>query len=156
MDLLVWVLGKDIDKFVRDGVRLVVVGSKSRLSEKVKAAIMAAEQKSAASTRAVVALCLNYGGQTEIAEGVARMINDGVKATEVTPERIRDFLYHPELPDIDLVIRTSGEQRLSGFMMWRVQYAELYFATTPWPAFSEAELDSALAEYARRKRRFGK
>jgi undecaprenyl diphosphate synthase len=156
MNLLVWVLTKDIDRFMADGLKLVVLGSRARLSKKVLAAIVAAETTTSQNRRATVALCLNYGGQTEMAEGVARMMRDGVAPDEVTPARLSEYLYHPEIPSIDLVIRTSGEQRLSGFMIWRAQYAELVFVDATWPDFTEPALDAALGEYAMRKRRFGK
>jgi undecaprenyl diphosphate synthase len=156
MDLVVWVAAKEIDKFVADDFKMVFLGSRKRLSRKVLEAIDSAEKRTAGGKRAVLALCLNYGGQMELAEGVARMIGDGVTAKDVTPEKIEQYLYHPEVPPVDLMIRTAGERRLSGFMLWRVSYAELYFAPQLWPAFSEAELDAALDEYAHRQRRFGK
>jgi len=155
MDLLVWVATKEIDKYVHEGFQVVFLGSRKGLSAKVLRAMDSAERKTRDGTRAVVALCLNYGGQMELAEGVARLVADGVPAAEVTPERLAQYLYHPEIPPIDLLIRTSGEQRLSGFMLWRASYAELYFTSKPWPAFTPADLAEALAEYARRQRRFG-
>jgi undecaprenyl diphosphate synthase len=132
------------------------VGSRERLSPKVAAAIESAEVRTAGNTGTVVALCFNYGGQVELAEGVARLVADGVTAAEVTPAKLAEYLYHPDLPPIDLVIRTSGEQRLSGFMLWRSAYSELYFTAKAWPEFTAEDLDEALAEYARRSRRFGK
>jgi undecaprenyl diphosphate synthase len=155
MDLIVWVATKEIDKYVKAGFRVVFLGSRTRLSSKVIRAIEKAESRTKEGTKTVLALCFNYGGQTELAEGVARLVADGVPAAEVTPERLEQYLYHPEVPPIDFVIRTSGEQRLSGFMMWRASYAELYFCSQPWPAFTNADLDEALAEFARRQRRFG-
>jgi undecaprenyl diphosphate synthase len=155
MDLVVWVATKEIDKYAKEGLRVIFFGSRERLSPKVIRAIDNAEAKTKHETRMVVALCFNYGGQTELAEGVARLVADGVPADEVTVERLGQYLYHPEVPPIDLLIRTSGEQRLSGFMMWRASYAELYFTPQPWPGFTAADLDEALAEYARRQRRFG-
>jgi undecaprenyl diphosphate synthase len=156
MDLMVWVATKEIDKFAHEGFRVLFVGSRERLTPKVIAAIESAEARTAANTGAVLALCFNYGGQVELAEGVARLVADGVPAAEVTPAKLAEYLYHPELPPIDLVIRTSGEQRTSGFMLWRSAYAELYFIEKAWPEFTADDLDEALAEYARRGRRFGK
>jgi len=156
MDLVVWVANHEIDKFVLDGLRLVFAGSRQRLSSKVLRAVEDAERRTADNTRAVALLCLNYGGHTEIAEGVARMVADRVKPEEVTPEKIDQYLYHPEVPPVDLIIRTSGEQRLSGYMLWRADYAELYFTDVPWPAFTVEDLDAALEDYANRQRRYGK
>ena len=156
MDLVLWVAEREVDKFVREGLRVVFLGSKTRLSRKVRDAMAFIEAKTRHNARLVLGLCLNYGGHVELAEGVARLVADGVTAGEVTPERLAEYLYHPEIPPVDFMIRTSGEQRLSGFMLWRMSYAELYFTQAPWPAFTPADLTSALAEYARRKRRFGK
>ncbi len=156
MDLLLWVVKHEVDKFVKEGLRIVFLGSKERLSAKVLQAILAAETKTRDGARAVVALCFNYGGEMELAEAAAGLVRDGVPAVEVTPRKLAEYLYHPEIPPVDLIIRTSGEQRLSGFMLWRASYAELYFTEVLWPAFGVADLDAALAEYGRRKRRFGK
>ena len=156
MDLALWVTTNEVEKFVKDGYRLVFLGSREHLSEKLKRAIASAEAKTAQNTGATGVLCFNYGGQTELAEGVARLVADGVPASEVTPELLSKYLYHPEVPPVDFLIRTSGEQRTSGFMMWRADYAELYFVPQHWPEFTDDDLDAALAEYARRQRRFGK
>ncbi len=155
MDLLVWVATKEIDKYLKEGLKLVFVGSRERLSARVLAAVASAERRSRDNTRGTVVLCLNYGGHTELAEGVAQLVRDGVPADEVTPQKLSEYLYHPEVPPIDLIIRTSGEQRLSNFMLWRAAYAELYFTPVLWPAFTPADLDEALAEYEARHRRFG-
>lgn len=156
MDLLVWVATHEIDKYVKDGMKIVFAGSRRRLSEKVLRAIESAERKTSHNSKLTVMLCMNYGGHTELAEGVARMMRDGVKADDVTEAKLGKYLYHPEVPPVDLVIRTSGEQRLSNFMLWRVAYAELYFTPVHWPGFGEGDLDAALEEYASRHRRFGK
>jgi undecaprenyl diphosphate synthase len=83
------------------------------------------------------------------------LVRDGVSADEVTPEKLAEYLYHPEIPAVDFIVRTSGEQRLSNFMLWRAAYAELYFTPVHWPAFTEDDLDAALEEYRARQRRFG-
>jgi undecaprenyl diphosphate synthase len=156
MDLFVWAASNDIERYVRDGFKIVFLGSKKRLSDKVLRAMDYAEAKSRHNTRAVLAYCMNYGGHTELAEGVARLIEDGIPASEVTTSKLAEYLYHPEIPALDFIIRFSGEQRLSGFMMWRSEYAELYFTSKHWPTFTEEDLDTALLEYSNRKRRFGK
>jgi undecaprenyl diphosphate synthase len=156
MDLVVWVSRHEVKKYKKDGIRIVFLGSRVRLSAKVLDAVESAEDETKDNTRGTLALCLNYGGHTEIAEGVARMIQDGVRPEDVTPEKVADYLYHPELPPCDLIIRTSGEMRLSNFMLWRAAYAELYFAPMPWPAYTPEDLDLALEEYSGRQRRLGK
>jgi undecaprenyl diphosphate synthase len=155
MDLFVWVATKEVDRSIKEGIRLVFAGSRDKLSTKVLEAIESAEERTLGGDRGVLMFCLNYGGQSEIAEGVARLVRDGVPADEVTVQKLSEYLYHPEIPPVDLLIRTSGEQRLSNFMLWRVAYAELYFTPVLWPAFSADDLDLALTEFAVRRRRFG-
>ena len=155
MDLVVWVAKHEVEKYVRQGLKVIFLGSRKRLSKKVLDAMAIAEFKTKDCTRGTLAVCLNYGGHMEISDGVARMISDGVAVDDVTPELIYKYLYHPEVPELDLIIRTSGEKRLSNFMLWRAAYAELYFTSVPWPAFTPADLDVALAEFAKRQRRIG-
>lgn len=156
MDLLTWVATHEVDEMHKKEIRVVFLGKEKPLSDKNLKLIRKAEEKTKDNTRGTLALCLNYGGQTEIAEAVQKLMNAGVKPEDVTPELIQQYLYHPEIPDIDFLIRTSGEQRLSNFMLWRAAYAELYFkADKHWPAFTVEDLDAALADYAQRVRRFG-
>jgi undecaprenyl diphosphate synthase len=107
------------------------------------------------NTKAVLNLALNYGGRTEIVDAVKRVVKKGLSAAQVTEAVITEQLYGVGVVDPDLIIRTSGEQRISGFLLWEAAYAELYFTPKKWPAFTEADLDRALADYARRKRNFG-
>ena len=102
--------------------------------------------------KGILNICLNYGGQSEIVDAVNNIILDGVK--EVDEETFSKYLYQ-ELPPIDLMIRTSGELRISNFMLWQLAYAELYFSNTYFPDFDEKEFDKALEEYTKRDRRFG-
>jgi undecaprenyl diphosphate synthase len=156
MNLLLWVAQKEIDELHKNGIRVIFLGKEVPLPEKMLKAIRAAEAKTASNSRGTLGLCLNYGGQTEIAEAVQKIINQGIRAADVTPDTIQQHLYAPEIPDLDLIIRTSGEERLSNFMLWRAAYAELYFEKSKhWPDFNEADLDKALAEYGERVRRFG-
>jgi undecaprenyl diphosphate synthase len=147
---------KEMAYYIQEGIAIKFLGSRERLSPKLVQSLEAAERDTAGGTKVVVALCFNYGGQLELAEAAARMIEEGTPAAEISVDKLQSYLYHPEIPPIDLVIRTSGEQRLSGFMLWRAAYAELYFTDVHWPAFTETDFDAALADYARRQRRFGK
>lgn len=156
MDLLVWVVSKELSEMDKKGIRIRYLGSETRIDPKILETIRKAEKQTEGNTRGQLALCFNYGGQLEIAEGVARMIADGVRPEEVTPAKIAGYLYEPDIPPVDFIVRTSGEQRLSNFMLWRSAYAELYFDITKhWPAFGVEDLDQALAAYASRDRRFG-
>jgi undecaprenyl diphosphate synthase len=119
-------------------------------------AIEEAEAKTAQLTGGQVILCFNYGGQREIADAVKKVIQDGVPAEQVTPELISSYLYAPDVPPCDLIVRTSGELRLSNFLLWRAAYSELMFLDKLWPDMTRADVTAILEEYQRRSRRFGK
>ena len=155
MKLLRWVLQHELEKFNRRGVRLRVVGSKLRIGKVLLKAIHEAERVTQNNDRGTLLLCLDYGGQQEIVDATKQIIADGYKSNDITPELISSYLYAPDVPVPDLIIRTSGEQRLSNFLLWESAYSELIFSDVQWPDFSEKELSKAMAEYARRRRRFG-
>jgi undecaprenyl diphosphate synthase len=106
--------------------------------------------------RGTLLFCLDYGGQQEIVEAMKQLVAEGVAASELTAERISEQLQTNGVPPVDLIIRTSGEQRLSNFMLWQAAYSEFMFTPTNWPDFSVEELDEMLDAYAQRHRRFGK
>jgi undecaprenyl diphosphate synthase len=153
MALVVKGVTKHLDTFHNAGIRVVMLGSRAGLDKKVLKAIDDSIETTKNNARGTLALCFNYGGHQEIADAVQQLVD---KNEQITPENITQNLYAPEVPPLDLIIRTSGEKRLSGFMLWRSEYAELYFTDILWPDFSIADLDKAIAEYAARKRRFGK
>jgi undecaprenyl diphosphate synthase len=155
MTLFVNKLTNEIAEVHDKNVRFRMLGSRTGLGKKLLDAIDRAEALTADNQGGTLAICLNYGGEQELADAAAELIRQGTKAEEVTPELLAQHLYVPELPPLDLVIRTSGEHRTSGFMMYRAAYAELYFADKHWPDFAATDLDAALADYAKRKRRFG-
>jgi undecaprenyl diphosphate synthase len=113
------------------------------------------EAETAGNDRLDLWIAFDYGGRAELVEAARRLVEDGLSADEVDDEALAARLYRPELPDPDLVIRTSGELRLSNFLLWQSAYSELVFTETLWPDFGEAELRQALGEYATRRRRFG-
>lgn len=155
MDLLHWVIRSEVNKLHKKNVRVMFVGSHVNLSPAIINSIKTAEIKTAGNTSGTLVLCLNYGGQQELSDATAAIIRSGVPAGDITPQLIAGYLYEPSLPPIDLIIRTSGEQRLSGFMLWSAAYAELKFVLKHWPAFTVADLEAALSDYASRQRRFG-
>lgn len=155
MDLFYKGATREIGRLHKKNIRVKLLGARDGLKAKLLKAIEAAETLTSGNTGGTLAICLNYGGQAEIAEAAAAMIEAGVKPAEVTTEKFAEFLYSPEIPPVDLVIRTSGEQRLSNFMLWRSAYAEFIFSPKLWPDFDLADLDHALSEYASRVRRFG-
>jgi undecaprenyl diphosphate synthase len=156
MDLALKLFKKDLNELMDKDIRVVVSGSREKLSEKIIEAIDSTVSKTANNKKGTINICFNYGGQSEIADAVARIIESKADASQITTELIRNNLYQPELPPVDYIIRTSGEKRLSNFLLWDSAYAELEFVSAHWPAFSSQDLDLALAEYANRKRRYGK
>lgn len=156
MKLFIKAVENHLDTYNSAGVKLLVLGRRDGLDTKVLQAIEKAESSTADNTRGTLAICFNYGGKEEIVDAVKSIINDNVNEQLVTKELINKYLYKPEVPGIDLLIRTSGENRTSGFMMYRTDYAELYFTDVFWPDFNEQELNKALIDYSQRKRRFGK
>lgn len=146
-------------ELVAQGVRIRMIGDRSRFSEKVRRYLAEAETRTASGQRVTLILALNYSSRDEIVRAV-RGIAGRVAAGETTPETIDErtiaaSLDTAEYPDPDLIVRTSGECRLSNFLLWQASYAELLFTPVLWPDFTEEEFDRAVEEYARRDRRFG-
>jgi len=159
MGLLRFYLRRDIDELEREGVRLRVIGERDRFSSDILNLISEAEHRTAANTRMDLTIALNYGGRAEIIRA-ARRLAEQVAAGHLAPASIEEDrftaeLYAPDLPDPDVLIRTSGEQRVSNFLLWQIAYAELVFVDVPWPDFGEKHLASALTEFRARDRRFG-
>lgn len=152
MKLFMKMFTSDLDEVVGEGVRLVVVGTDDRLDKKIIQAARDAEAKTAHNTRATVLLCFNYGGQKEIVEAARALVASG---EEITEEGISKHLYAPEVPPCDIVVRTSGEQRLSNFMLWRTAYSELMFVKKDWPDMDEQDVKKVIKEYSERSRRYG-
>ena len=156
MGLLLKILEADVPIFIENNVRLRVVGSRSGLSEAILKAIDKAEESTKDLENGELLLCLNYGGHLEIADAVKEIVRSGISSDEVTPELISQHIYAPEVPPCDIIVRTSGEQRLSNFMLWRSAYSELYFIDKNWPDMTTDDVDDILEEYSRRNRRLGK
>ncbi len=159
MSLLLQFLGSQRQKMLREGVRLRVIGDSSRLSQVVQDALADAEKETAGGDALTLVLALSYGGRDEImraAKQVAREALAGHLDIEKLDNRsFSQFLDTGDIPEPDLLIRTSGEVRISNFLLWQAAYAELYFTDVLWPDFNAEELQHALDEYACRKRRFG-
>jgi undecaprenyl diphosphate synthase len=156
MDLLEMALTKEVQHYASRGIRIRVLGRRDRLRPSILRAIDSAEEITAHNIRMTVCICLNYGGRPEIVDACKKIIQDGLSIDEVTEEALTARMYWPEMPPPDLVIRTSGEERLSGFLTWEAVYSEIYWCDAHWPAFDEQELGKALESFASRQRRFGK
>lgn len=156
MGLVLKMLTADLPKFSENDIRLRIIGSRDNVDEKILAAIDNAEAETAHNTAGTLVLCFNYGGQLEIADACKKIVQSGIDVSEITPELIEQNLYAPEVPPIDLVVRSSGEQRLSNFMLWRAAYSELLFVEKSWPDMEREDVDAIIEEYTHRSRRFGK
>lgn len=152
-------LSTELDELIERNVRLILVGSKEGLPAHTLAAMEQAEEKTKHNTGLKLHFALNYGGRTEIVKAVSeltKLVLDGkLSAEEITEEAISSHLYTHESPDPDLLIRTSGEIRLSNFMLWQLAYTELWFTDVLWPDFSKEHFYQAIAEYQGRARRYG-
>ena len=144
---------KYAEKLKKNNSKMIILGSKRNVPPKLASAIEEAEKLTVDCTGITVCFCFNYGGEQEIADA-ATIANEVDK--EITPDTIRKHLYHPEIPNIDMVVRTSGEERISGFMLWRASYAEFYFVKKYFPEMGYDDIKIILEEYEKRNRRFGK
>ena len=155
MQLLKHVLVDELQELQDRHIQIVWVGSRQHMKPSLLKAIEHAEAVTKDNAAGTLVLCLNHGGHREVAEAVQRLVADGVAVSDIDEVMIARYLDHPEIPPIDLIIRTSGEQRLSNFMLWRAAYSELIFRDEYWPDFSEHAFDECLLEYSKRQRRFG-
>jgi undecaprenyl diphosphate synthase len=153
MGLLRRALTVELRELADRGVRLKVLEG---LPSGMAAAIEDAERSTAANDRGQMNLCLNYGGRAEIVDGMKKLLASGARPEAIDEAAVGRALWSAGVPDPDLIVRTSGEKRLSGFLTWSGTYSELLFLDKHWPDFTEDDLDAALAEYERRQRRFGK
>lgn len=155
MKLIIKAVEKYLEDFDGRGIRIKILGSKEKLSKTVLEAISRTESKTKTNSKGTLAICLNYGGQQEILDATKQIVNSKIEAETVTKEVFEQNLYSPEIPPVDLLIRTSGEQRISGFMLWRVAYAELLFEEKYWPDYTVEDLSRAIEVFNIRQRRFG-
>ncbi len=155
MKLLGWVLTDELHELQSRNIRIVWVGSRRQMNPSLIRVIEHAEELTKDNQAGTLVLCLNHGGHREIAEAMQRLVADGIAAEDIDEAMIARYLDYPEIPPIDLIIRTSGEQRLSNFMLWRAAYSELIFRDEYWPDFSTRAFDECLLEYSKRQRRFG-
>ncbi|MDA8079366.1 MAG: isoprenyl transferase [Nitrospiraceae bacterium] len=154
MKLLELYLKKELATLVKQGIVFRSIGELWRLPENIQALIRDIEAKTASNTGMTLSVALSYGGRNEIIRAVRKIVASGA-ADELTEERFSDYLDTSGLPAPDLIIRTSGERRLSNFLLWQSAYAELYFTDTLWPDFDRAEFMAAIRDFQRRERRFG-
>ena len=155
MDIFGETIERELPDLVRQGVRTRFIGRRDRASAELQEQMARLEEETAANDRLNLWVALDYGGRAEIVEAARRLVEAGIDPAQMDENVLRANLYAPELPDPDLLIRTSGELRISNFLLWQLAYSELVFTDTLWPDFGHAELEQALAAYANRRRRFG-
>ena len=160
MNLLVKSLKKELEQMLQNDIRLNAIGNLSKLPLSVQEELNQTIEKTKKNSRMTLTLALNYGGKEELTHAF-REIAFKVKNNIISPENVDEtiinkHLYTQNLPDVDLLIRTSGEQRISNFLLWKIAYAELYFLDILWPEFNETHLHLAIHNYQNRERRFGK
>lgn len=155
MQLALRMLTADINIFQENDIRFVWAGVKDGLSKQILKAIEKAERVTKDNARGTFMLCFNYGGQLEIAEACKKIVQQGIDAELITPELISRNIYNPDVPPVDLIVRTSGEQRISNFMLWRAAYSEFLFIEKLWPEMTKADVSDILERYRQRDRRIG-
>ena len=160
MQLILDFFKSEIDELMEKNVRILILGEKDVFPDKQRAVLIEAEQRTGGNTGLTLNICLNYGGRAELvraARSIAQDVKDGVLSLEdVNEQTISDRLYTAGQPDVDLMIRTSGEMRLSNFLLYQCAYAEFLFPKVLWPDFTVQDYDEALLAYGGRERRFGK
>lgn len=155
MKLIKRVFKSELGKLIKEGCKLVVMGDRDSVPADIRELIEQAEAKTASGTRATIVMCFNYGGQQEIVRAATRAIDAGESAESLNLETFTQYLDYPEVPPCDLIVRTSGEQRLSNFMLWRAAYSEFVFLDKYWPEMTKDDVSAILEQYAQRGRRFG-
>ncbi len=149
----------ELDEIDRQNIRFQAIGRTDALAQNVRREIERATERTAANTGMILSVALNYGGRAEIVdaarEAMLELIEEGKSADELTEERVERKLYTRNLPELDLLVRTSGEMRISNFLLWQVAYSEIYVTETLWPDFRRAQLLEAIVDFQRRVRRFG-
>lgn len=148
-------MGEFADELHKNNVRLRHLGSLDRLSPGIQTAIHQATELTRGNTGTTLALAFNYGGRDDIVNAARRIVKEGVPAEKIDEEMFSHYLYTEGMPDVDLLIRTGGELRLSNFLIWQSAYSEYYFSDVLWPDFDKDELDRALLAFGHRERRFG-
>ena len=155
MEIFRETIDRELPDLAKQGVRTRFIGRRDRASQELRERMAALELETGYRDRLQLWIAFDYGGRAELADAARRLIASGVEAEEVDEDVLAVYLYAPDMPDPDLVIRTSGELRISNFLLWQLAYSELVFVETLWPDFGERHLREALADYAKRRRRFG-
>jgi undecaprenyl diphosphate synthase len=155
MEIFVETIERELPDLARQGVRVRFIGRRDRATDALRAKMAELEGETAGNERLELWIAFDYGGRAEIVEATRRLVEEGADPQDIDENAIASRLYAPEMPEPDVLIRTSGELRVSNFLLWQLAYTELIFVETLWPDFGERHLRQALAEYAGRRRRYG-
>jgi undecaprenyl diphosphate synthase len=155
MEIFAETIERELPDLVKQGVRVRFIGRRDRAPEELRARMAAVEDETRYNERLSLWVAIDYGGRAELVEAARRLVAAGIDPEDVDENTFAAQLYAPAMPDPDLLIRTSGELRISNFLLWQLAYAELVFVDTLWPDFGPDQLREALAAYAQRRRRFG-
>jgi undecaprenyl diphosphate synthase len=149
-------LNKELIELHKRGVRIRHLGHLDRLPKHLKRAIIDALELTQGNTKMILSLAFDYGGRLEILDAVRNILTDNISPQNIDERLFNNYLYTADLPEVDLVIRTGGDLRISNFLLWQSAYSEYYFTNALWPDFNAGELDKALTDYSNRQRRFGR
>ncbi len=155
MSLVIKLLTSDLHIIIENNIKLKFIGSKDNVNSRILEEIDKAETKTANNTAGTLLVCFNYGGQLEIVEAVKKIVQAKIPINNIGVDTISENIYEPDVPPVDLVVRTSGEQRISNFMLWRVAYSEMLFLEKLWPDMKVEDISKIFKEYSKRSRRFG-
>ncbi|HIP32253.1 MAG TPA: isoprenyl transferase [Crocinitomicaceae bacterium] len=156
MELLVTTISNEVEELSKQGVRLRTIGDLDALPSSAKIKMLEAQEQTKSNSKIDLILALSYSSRWEITRAIKNIVDAKIPANKITEELVNEYLCTKDIPDPELLVRTSGEIRVSNFLMWQIAYSELYFTPTLWPEFSEEEFFKALIEYQSRERRFGK
>ena len=156
MDLLATTLKSELDELNRNNVKMNFIGDLTALNQNLQDILEKSIEVTKNNTGVVLTVAINYGARDEIIHAIKNIIKDGKKEDEITQELVSNYLYTKNIPDPDLLIRTSGEKRISNYLLWQIAYSEIYVTDTYWPEFNKEKLAQAIIEFGLRQRRWGK
>jgi undecaprenyl diphosphate synthase len=150
------IIREELPSLIEEGVKVILSGDTSRFPKYLKETLSVTMKETEKNKRIILNICIGYSGKDDIILGIKHLMKDKIREDNVTEDLLDKYLYTHDLPPVDLLIRTSGEQRISNFMLWQIAYAELYFTEILWPDFTKTDLNTALTEFSNRNRRFGR